>query len=79
MSVFMTSDLKNRTGEILDAAKKTPQFVFRAGELFMIARAEPGPAVRDLPEGYFADAYPGPEERLKLEKAMSKQPQHPER
>ncbi len=31
------------------------------------------------PEGYFADAYPLPKERLKLEEAMAQQIQKPER
>ncbi len=31
------------------------------------------------PEGYFADAYPGPDERLALEAAMAEMPQVPER
>jgi len=31
------------------------------------------------PEGYFASDYPLPEDRLKLEEAMAKIPQHPDR
>lgn len=31
------------------------------------------------PEGYFADAYPQPDERLALEEAMAEQPQPPDR
>jgi hypothetical protein len=31
------------------------------------------------PDGYFADAYPLPKDRLELEKAMSKVAQHPDR
>lgn len=31
------------------------------------------------PEGYFADAYPQPDERLALEEAMAEQPQLPDR
>ena len=79
MPVLMTRDLKNRTGEILDAARETPQFIFRSGELFMIARAEPGPGVRNLPDGYFSDAYPLSAERAKLEAESLKVPQSPQR
>ncbi len=31
------------------------------------------------PEGYFADAYPQPDERLVLEEAMAEEPQPPDR
>ena len=75
----MTSDLKNRTGEVLDAAKTEPQFVFRNGQLFMIIPAEPGPGVRHFPEGYFADAYPQAEARRALEAAYAEIPQTGER
>lgn len=79
MPVFMTSDLKNRTGEILDAARNEPQFIFRDGQLFMLCPAEPGPGVRQFPEGYFADAYPQPTERRATETQASHTPQTPQR
>ena len=79
MPVLQTSDLSRRAGEILDAAKSEPLFIFRDGQLFMLTAAEPGPGVRNLPEGYFADAYPQDDERLALEVAMSKVKQTPQR
>lgn len=78
MPVLQTSDLKQRAGEILDAAKSEPQFIFRDGQLYMLVPVEPGPGVRNLPEGYFADAYDNyPEERAKLEAASLKVPHQP--
>lgn len=80
MPVLQTSDLKQRAGEILEAAKAEPQFIFREGQLYMLCPVEPGPGVRNLPEGFFADAYQNyPDERARLEAAMSRTPQHPER
>lgn len=79
MPVLQTRDLKQRAGEILDAAKSEPQFIFRDGQLFMLAAAEPGPGVRNLPEGYFADAYPLDEERQAIEAKSLKVPQSPKR
>ena len=77
MPVLQTSDLKQRAGEILDAAKAEPQFIFRDGQLYILAPVEPGPGVRNLPEGYFADAYEQyPDERSALENASLKT-QHP--
>ncbi len=78
MSVLMTSDLKKRAGKILDAARRKPQFIFRDGQLFMLAAIEPGAGVNP-PEGYFSDAYPLADERQKLEQASLKVPQSPER
>ena len=40
MSYLLTSELKQRTGKILDAAARKPQFVMRNGALFVIARVE---------------------------------------
>ena len=37
-SYLLTSELKPRTGKILDAAVRKPQFVMRDGELFVIAK-----------------------------------------
>jgi hypothetical protein len=72
MAVLQTSDLKQRAGEILDAARREPQFIFREGQLFMLTPVEPGPGVRVMPEGYFADAYQDwPVERSKTEKEWS--------
>jgi hypothetical protein len=80
MPVLQTSDLKQRTGEILDAAKSEPQFIFREGQLYMLAPVEPGPGVRNLPEGYFADAYDNyPKSRAALETASVKTRHTPER
>ena len=77
MPVLQTSDLKQRAGEILDAAKSEPQFIFREGQLYMLAPVEPGPGIRNLPEGYFADAYPLEDERRALEEASLKVPHRP--
>jgi hypothetical protein len=74
MTVLMTSDLKKRAGKILDAARRQPQYIFRDGQLFMLATIEPGAGVNP-PEGYFADAYPLDNERQKLESASLKVPQ----
>ena len=38
MSYLLTSQLKQRTGKILDAAARKPQFVMRDGALFVIAK-----------------------------------------
>ena len=38
MSYLLTSELKQRTGKILDAAARKPQFVMRDGSLFVIAK-----------------------------------------
>jgi hypothetical protein len=70
----MTSDLKKRAGKILDAARRHPQYIFRAGRLFVLATFEPSAGVNP-PEGYFADAYPLQNERQRLEKASLKIPQ----
>jgi hypothetical protein len=78
MPVLMTSDLKKRAGEILDAARRQPQYMFRDGQLFMLATIEPK-AGFNPPEGYFSDAYPLDDERQKLEKASLKVPQSPKR
>jgi hypothetical protein len=67
----MTSDLKKRAGRILDAARRRPQYIFRAGRLFVLATVEPSAGVNP-PEGCFADAYPLDDERQRLEKASLK-------
>jgi hypothetical protein len=71
MPVLMTSDLKKRAGKILDAARRRPQYIFRDGQLFVLASIEPSAGVNP-PEGYFADAYPLDDERQGLEKASLK-------
>jgi len=38
MGYLLTSELKQRTGKILDAAARRPQFVMREGTLFVIAK-----------------------------------------
>ena len=40
MSYLLTSELKQRTGKILDAAARKPQFVMRDGSLFVIAKVD---------------------------------------
>jgi hypothetical protein len=40
MRYLLTSELKQRTGQILDAAVRKPQFVMRGGTLFVIARVK---------------------------------------
>lgn len=79
MPVLMTSDLKTRAGEILDAAREQPQFIFRDGQLFMLSPVEPSTG-RVLPDGFFAEAYTAyPKDRDALERASAKQPQKAER
>lgn len=78
MPVLMTSDLKKRAGEILDAARRKPQYIFRNGQLFMLATIEPN-AGTNPPEGHFADAYPLDDERENLEKASLRVPRSPKR
>ncbi|MDD5140709.1 MAG: hypothetical protein PHY43_10675 [Verrucomicrobiales bacterium] len=56
MTVLMTSDLKTRAGEILDAAKNEPQFIFRDGQIYMLSPVYPS-SVPTQPDGFFADAY----------------------
>jgi len=41
VSYLLTSELKRRTGKILDAAARKPQFVMRNGALFVIAKVNP--------------------------------------
>lgn len=41
----MTSELKQRTGKILDAAARKPQFVMRDGVLFVIAKVKAAEAL----------------------------------
>jgi len=36
MQILQTSELKQRTGEILDAARRQPQFICRDGHLFLL-------------------------------------------
>jgi hypothetical protein len=74
MPVLMTSDLKKRAGEILDAARRQPQYIFRGGQLFLLAPIEPN-AGFNPPEGHFSDAYPLDDERQRLERASLKVPQ----
>ena len=40
VSYLLTSELKQRTGKILDAAAHKPQFVMRGGELFAIVKVD---------------------------------------
>jgi hypothetical protein len=40
MGYLLTSELKQRTGKILDAAARKPQFVMRDGALFVIAKVQ---------------------------------------
>ncbi len=45
MRYLLTSELKRRTGKILDAAVRKPQFIMRGGTLFVIAKVNTGPAL----------------------------------
>jgi len=45
MSYLLTSELKQCTGKILDAAARKPQFVMRDGELFVIAKVDANAAL----------------------------------
>ena len=45
MSYLLTSQLKQRTGKILDAAARKPQFVMRGGSLFVIAKVDAAAAL----------------------------------
>lgn len=40
MAYLLTSELKQRTGKVLDAAARQPQFVMRDGALFVIAKVD---------------------------------------
>ncbi len=40
VSYLSTSELKQRTGKILDAAASKPQFIMRHGALFVIAKVD---------------------------------------
>ena len=40
VAYLLTSELKQRTGKILDAAARRPQFVIRGGALFVIAKVD---------------------------------------
>jgi hypothetical protein len=79
MPVLLTSDLKKRAGEILDAAVDEPQFIFRAGHVFMLAPVEPSSGARVFPDGYFSNAYPQPPERRKTAAVFSEVRQVPQR
>jgi hypothetical protein len=74
-TILQTSDLKKRAGKILDAARRVPQFVIRDGQLFKIIRIELPVAAQNPPPGYFADCYPLPANRRKLEEKYSSLPQ----
>jgi hypothetical protein len=71
MPIHLTSDLKRHTGKILDAARKTPQFVVRDGFLYVITVTEPAAAAPcNRPPGYFNE--PLDNERLKRETVYSR-------
>lgn len=40
MAYLLTSELKQHTGKVLDAAAHQPQFVMRNGALFVIAKVD---------------------------------------
>jgi hypothetical protein len=46
MSYLLTSDLKQRTAQVLAAALKHPQFIFRDGEVFVLKRV----VLTDVPD-----------------------------
>jgi hypothetical protein len=71
-TILQTGDLKKRAGKILDAARRVPQFVIRAGQLFKITRIELPVAAQNPPPGYFDDCYPLPASRRKLEEKFSR-------
>jgi hypothetical protein len=50
VSFLLTSQLKQRTGKILDAAARKPQFVLRGGVLFVIAKVDAEAALLDAAE-----------------------------
>ncbi len=76
-AILQTSDLKKNTGKILDAARRTPQFIVRNGSLFQITLKELPVEPRQLPVGYFAEEPDS--ERLALEAQSTRVRQHPER
>jgi len=51
----MASDLKKRARKILNAARRHPQYIFRDGQLFLLAAIEPSTGVNP-PDVFFADA-----------------------
>lgn len=74
--ILQTSDLKRRTGKILDAAVRRPQFITRKGRLFQLSVTI---LTGNPPAGYYADAYPLPAERRVRESAAGRIRQIPER
>jgi Arc/MetJ family transcription regulator len=77
-SVDLDDELQADVAKMVELVREKPATVLRlairAGLPLVASRFQ-----SPRPEGYFADAYPLPQERLKLENAMSKQTQRPER
>ena len=77
-SVDLDDELQADVARTVELVREKPATVLRlairAGLPLVASRFQ-----SPRPEGYFADAYPLPQERRELEKAMSKQTQRPER
>ena len=77
-TIDLDEELLGEVAKAREAVKESQAAVIRmalrAG-LPLVTNREQG----HRPEGYFADAYPLPDERLALESAMAEQPQPPDR
>ena len=77
-SVDIDDDLAFEIDQVASLVREKPatimRLVMRAGLPSVSSRFQ-----APRPEGYFKSDYPLPEDRLELEKAMSKVPQRPER
>jgi len=81
VKLITVTELKAEAGKILDRALGgQPQYVVRAGEVLQISKAALLAGIPDRPPGYFnADYKSADDERLTLEKAMTKVRQRPGR
>ena len=77
-SVDLDDDLVSEVDKVVDLVKEKSATALRMA----IRAGLPLVAVRhqaQRPDGYFADDYPLPQDRIDLEKAMSNSPQKPDR
>jgi hypothetical protein len=77
-SVYLDKEMESELERAVDRIKEKPATVLRlairAGLPLVAGRFQ-----APRPEGYFADAYPQPNERRELEAAMGRAKQRPER
>lgn len=81
MKLLSVTELKARAGKVLDRARAgQAQFVVRRGDVLQISKTTVLAGIEERPPGYFDSDYSNPDqERLKLERAMARQRQIPER